>query len=66
MLKLGRFRYFSGHTKDINGNVEFVKGQTKVSKAVDGVIKIFTIAVCASSDKVFYICFLSFNVKWGF
>ncbi|XP_054781751.1 calcium-transporting ATPase 9, plasma membrane-type-like isoform X2 [Prosopis cineraria] len=38
-------RYFSGSTKDLDGNVEFVGGQTSVSSAVDGVIKIFTIAV---------------------
>ncbi|KAL2624577.1 hypothetical protein AAZX31_07G003800 [Glycine max] len=38
-------RYFSGHTKDIDGNVEFVAGKTSVSNAVDDVIKIFTIAV---------------------
>ncbi|KAK7293954.1 hypothetical protein RJT34_16836 [Clitoria ternatea] len=38
-------RYFSGHTKDVDGNVEFVAGKTSVSNAVDGVIKIFTIAV---------------------
>ncbi|KAL5176637.1 Calcium-transporting ATPase 9, plasma membrane-type [Glycine soja] len=38
-------RYFSGHTKDLDGNVEFVAGKTSLSNAVDGVIKIFTIAV---------------------
>ncbi|XP_027344579.1 calcium-transporting ATPase 9, plasma membrane-type isoform X5 [Abrus precatorius] len=38
-------RYFSGHTKDVDGHVEFVAGKTSVSNAVDGVIKIFTIAV---------------------
>ncbi|TKY64678.1 Calcium-transporting ATPase 9 [Spatholobus suberectus] len=38
-------RYFSGHTKDVHGNVQFVAGTTSVSNAVDGVIKIFTIAV---------------------
>ncbi|KAF7843134.1 Calcium-transporting ATPase 9, plasma membrane-type [Senna tora] len=38
-------RYFSGNTRDVNGNVQFVGGKTSVSNAVDGVIKIFTIAV---------------------
>ncbi|XP_027939837.1 calcium-transporting ATPase 9, plasma membrane-type [Vigna unguiculata] len=38
-------RYFSGHTKDVDGQVEFVAGKTSASNAVDGVIKIFTIAV---------------------
>ncbi|RYQ87117.1 hypothetical protein Ahy_B09g094592 [Arachis hypogaea] len=38
-------RYFSGHSTDDDGNVEFVAGKTKASTAVDGVIKIFTIAV---------------------
>nr|KYP50409.1 Calcium-transporting ATPase 9, plasma membrane-type [Cajanus cajan] len=38
-------RYFSGHTKDLNGKVQFVAGVTGISEVVDGVIKIFTIAV---------------------
>ncbi|KAK7325335.1 hypothetical protein VNO77_29497 [Canavalia gladiata] len=38
-------RYFSGHTKDLDGNVQFVAGKTSISEVVDGVIKIFTIAV---------------------
>ncbi|XP_054784018.1 calcium-transporting ATPase 9, plasma membrane-type-like isoform X1 [Prosopis cineraria] len=38
-------RYFSGNTKDLNGNVQFVAGQTSISSAIDGVVKIFTIAV---------------------
>ncbi|GAU35731.1 hypothetical protein TSUD_259060 [Trifolium subterraneum] len=38
-------RYFSGHTNDLEGNPEFVAGRTSISDAVDGVIKIFTIAV---------------------
>ncbi|KAK7372156.1 hypothetical protein VNO80_05526 [Phaseolus coccineus] len=38
-------RYFSGHTKDVDGQVEFVAGKTSISNAVDAVIKIFTIAV---------------------
>ncbi|KAK9757137.1 hypothetical protein RND81_01G142900 [Saponaria officinalis] len=38
-------RYFTGHTKNAEGVVEFVKGKTSVSEAIDGVIEIFTIAV---------------------
>ncbi|KAK7255053.1 hypothetical protein RIF29_28455 [Crotalaria pallida] len=38
-------RYFSGHTKDLDGNKQFTAGKTSASNAVDGVIKIFTIAV---------------------
>ncbi|KAI4355895.1 hypothetical protein L6164_004623 [Bauhinia variegata] len=38
-------RYFSGHTEDADGSVQFVAGKTSVSNAVDSVIKIFTIAV---------------------
>ncbi|XP_048318312.1 calcium-transporting ATPase 9, plasma membrane-type isoform X2 [Ziziphus jujuba] len=38
-------RYFSGNTRSSEGKVEFHRGQTSISDAVDGVIKIFTIAV---------------------
>ncbi|CAK8535562.1 unnamed protein product [Lathyrus sativus] len=38
-------RYFTGHTKDLDGKVQFVAGETKISDAVDACIKIFTIAV---------------------
>lgn len=38
-------RYFSGHTNDAEGNPQFVAGKTNISIVVDGVIKIFTIAV---------------------
>ena len=38
-------RYFTGNTKNHDGKTQFIKGQTSVSDAVDGVIKIFTIAV---------------------
>ncbi|XP_044496104.1 calcium-transporting ATPase 9, plasma membrane-type-like isoform X2 [Mangifera indica] len=40
---LGRF--FTGHTTKSDGSPEFMKGQTSVGDAVDGVIKIITIAV---------------------
>ncbi|XP_044463633.1 calcium-transporting ATPase 8, plasma membrane-type-like isoform X2 [Mangifera indica] len=38
-------RYFSGHTKDAYGKVQFQAGRTSVGDAVDGAIKILTIAV---------------------
>ncbi|KAI9122748.1 hypothetical protein K1719_005637 [Acacia pycnantha] len=38
-------RYFSGHTRDANGNVEFKAGKTKVGDAINGAIKIVTVAV---------------------
>ncbi|XP_010276717.1 PREDICTED: calcium-transporting ATPase 10, plasma membrane-type [Nelumbo nucifera] len=38
-------RYFTGHTKDPDGTVQFIRGKTRVGKAVDGAIKIVTVAV---------------------
>ncbi|KAB1204302.1 Calcium-transporting ATPase 10, plasma membrane-type [Morella rubra] len=38
-------RYFTGHTTDTNGKVQFTAGTTKVGDAVDGAIKILTVAV---------------------
>ncbi|GKV00328.1 hypothetical protein SLEP1_g13036 [Rubroshorea leprosula] len=38
-------RYFTGHEKNADGTAQFTAGQTKVGKAIDGVIKIITIAV---------------------
>lgn len=38
-------RYFSGHSEGTDGRVEFEAGKTSLSKAVDGAVKIFTIAV---------------------
>ncbi|XP_014620880.1 calcium-transporting ATPase 10, plasma membrane-type isoform X2 [Glycine max] len=38
-------RYFSGHTRNPDGSVQFIAGKTKVGDAIDGVIKIFTVAV---------------------
>lgn len=38
-------RYFTGHTKNPDGTVQFKAGKTKVGDAVDGAIKIFTVAV---------------------
>ncbi|KAL6191793.1 hypothetical protein ACLB2K_038182 [Fragaria x ananassa] len=38
-------RYFTGHTLNANGTPQFVSGKTKFGKAIDGAIKIVTIAV---------------------
>ncbi|KAG1326882.1 putative Calcium-transporting ATPase 5, plasma membrane-type [Cocos nucifera] len=38
-------RYFTGHTKNPDGSVQFIKGQTSVKSAVNGAIKILTVAV---------------------
>ncbi|XP_031385957.1 calcium-transporting ATPase 9, plasma membrane-type-like [Punica granatum] len=38
-------RYFTGHTRNADGQVQFIRGKTSVSDIVDGVIKIVTIAV---------------------
>ncbi|XXG71086.1 hypothetical protein AAC387_Pa07g0418 [Persea americana] len=39
------FRYFTGHTKNVNGDPEFSRGTTSISDALNAVIKIVTIAV---------------------
>ncbi|GMH03130.1 hypothetical protein Nepgr_004969 [Nepenthes gracilis] len=38
-------RYFTGHTKNANGIVQFKAGKTSVSATINGAIKIVTIAV---------------------
>ncbi|XP_050289146.1 calcium-transporting ATPase 9, plasma membrane-type-like isoform X2 [Quercus robur] len=38
-------RYFTGHSKNPDGSTQYVRGVTSASKVVDGVIKIFTVAV---------------------
>ncbi|KAH0468631.1 hypothetical protein IEQ34_001863 [Dendrobium chrysotoxum] len=38
-------RFFTGHTKNFDGSVQFVKGHTSVKDAVDGAVKILTVAV---------------------
>ncbi|XVF19075.1 hypothetical protein REPUB_Repub11eG0078900 [Reevesia pubescens] len=38
-------RYFTGHTKETSGRKQFVAGRTSVGDAVDGAIKIVTVAV---------------------
>lgn len=38
-------RYFTGHSENPDGSTQYVRGVTSASKVVDGVIKIFTVAV---------------------
>ncbi|KAJ9689361.1 hypothetical protein PVL29_014846 [Vitis rotundifolia] len=38
-------RYFTGHTKNSDGSKQFIPGRTSTSDAVDGAIKIVTVAV---------------------
>lgn len=38
-------RYFTGHTRDVAGNPQFKAGKTDFNHALDGVIKIVTVAV---------------------
>ncbi|KAL7600509.1 hypothetical protein Lser_V15G23628 [Lactuca serriola] len=38
-------RYFTGHSKNPDESVQFIAGKTSLSDAVDGAIKIFTVAV---------------------
>lgn len=44
-------RYFTGHTTNPDGTVQFVKGHTGVKSTIFGVIKILTVAVC--NDLIF-------------
>ncbi|KAH0461905.1 hypothetical protein IEQ34_009480 [Dendrobium chrysotoxum] len=38
-------RFFTGHIKNLDGSVQFVKGHTSVKDAIDGAVKILTVAV---------------------
>ncbi|KAK9997456.1 hypothetical protein SO802_022142 [Lithocarpus litseifolius] len=38
-------RYLTGHSKNPDGSTQYVRGVTSASEVVDGVIKIFTVAV---------------------
>ena len=38
-------RYFTGHSKNDDGSIQFERGKTSVSQAVNGIIKILTAAV---------------------
>ena len=46
-MAINKDRYFSGHTKNPDGSVQFRAGKTKLSTAIDGAIKIVTVAVRA-------------------
>ncbi|KAH0462637.1 hypothetical protein IEQ34_010212 [Dendrobium chrysotoxum] len=39
------YRFFTGHIKNLDGSVQFVKGYTSVKDAIDGAVKILTVAV---------------------
>jgi hypothetical protein len=39
------FRYFTGHTYNPDGTVQYVKGKMGVSQTIRGVVRIFTVAV---------------------
>ncbi|KAM0021315.1 putative P-type Ca(2+) transporter [Helianthus debilis subsp. tardiflorus] len=43
-------RFFTGHTKDEDGKVEFIAGQTSVGDAVNGLIKILKTVVAVVGD----------------
>ncbi|XP_020109417.1 calcium-transporting ATPase 8, plasma membrane-type-like isoform X2 [Ananas comosus] len=38
-------RYFTGHTKNPDGTVQYIKGQTNVKATINGAVKILTVAV---------------------
>lgn len=38
-------RFFTGHSKNADGTVQFIAGTTSIGKAVDGAIRIITVAV---------------------
>jgi len=40
-------RYFSGHTRNSDGTKQFIAGKTRAGHAIDGAIKIITVAVGA-------------------
>ncbi|KAH0468629.1 hypothetical protein IEQ34_001861 [Dendrobium chrysotoxum] len=44
-LLIANISFFTGHTKNFDGSVQFVKGHTSVKDAVDGAVKILTVAV---------------------
>uniref|UniRef100_A0A5B6ZP87 Calcium-transporting ATPase n=1 Tax=Davidia involucrata TaxID=16924 RepID=A0A5B6ZP87_DAVIN len=45
VLVILMIRFFTGHTKNPDGSVQFTAGKTKFGDAIDGAIKIFTVAV---------------------
>ncbi|ONK70582.1 uncharacterized protein A4U43_C05F35220 [Asparagus officinalis] len=38
-------RYFTGHSKNPDGTIQFVKGHTSLKEAINGAVKILTVAV---------------------
>ncbi|RYR77118.1 hypothetical protein Ahy_A01g001583 isoform B [Arachis hypogaea] len=44
-MAVHKHRYFSGHSRNPDGSVQFTAGKTKLSTAIDGAIKIVTVAV---------------------
>ncbi|KAJ4953742.1 hypothetical protein NE237_030574 [Protea cynaroides] len=38
-------RFFTGHTKNTDGSVQFIRGKTSLSKAIDGAVQIIAVAV---------------------
>ncbi|KAH0468634.1 hypothetical protein IEQ34_001866 [Dendrobium chrysotoxum] len=44
-------KFFTGHTKNFDGSVQFVKGHTSVKYIVDGAIKILTVASCLLNEE---------------
>ncbi|KAI7747088.1 hypothetical protein M8C21_002524, partial [Ambrosia artemisiifolia] len=48
-------RFFTGHTKDEEGKVEFIAGKTSPGDAVNGAIKIIAVAVC--------LCMLAYSMR---
>ena len=44
-ITLFSFRYFTGHTYNPDGSVQYVKGKMGVGQTIRGVVRIFTVAV---------------------
>lgn len=56
---LNIYRYFTGNTKDPDGTIQFIAGRTKVGDAIDGAIKIITVAVCLLLLNI-YLCIIRY------
>lgn len=52
-------RFFTGHSENDDGTIQFIRGKTSISKTVDGVIKIITAAV---SMLFYWLEFLSISL----
>ena len=64
LIHLSVHRYFTGNTRNPDGSVQFRAGTTRVGTAIDGAVKIFTVAVSYFVKMfisymlcTFYICF---------